>query len=260
MIVIITEELFNTECLTVKSECISKSNQYNQKQSTLLIFSTRDSSEVRVHHRASSKTWKWNTRLPFPSSRLPFSLAGSDRQSTLPTDTLASMQQRLDLCPPSFHCGCSAFGILSRRFFCWSPSEQRSDDREPPRIKFLMHGSRFSAGSIFSVLCRCLVQGSESLIYPFITFNTRWKGWAFYLCILLMKAPPQCLSSCFFSLIPAVSVYFCACEPLCVTFSLNKVWKIDDNNFIHLCFLILHIWLTGLFTADLIVAALVFLF
>lgn len=247
MIVIITEELFNTECLTVKSECISKSNQYNQKQSTLLVFSTRDSSEVRVHHRASSKTWKWNTRLPFPSSRLPFSLAGSDGQSTLPTDTLASMQQRLDLCPPSFHCGCSAFGILSRRFFCSSLSEQRSDDREPPRIKFLMHGSRFSAGSIFSVLCRCLVQGSESLIYPFITFNTRWKGWAFYLCII-------------FSLIPAVSVYFCACEPLCVTFSLNKVWKIDDDNFIHLCFLVLHIWLTGLFAADLIVAPLVFLF
>lgn len=157
------------------------------------------------------------------------------------------MQQRLDLCPPSFHCGCSAFGILSRRFFCSSLSEQRSDDREPPRIKFLMHGSRFSAGSIFSVLCRCLVQGSESLIYPFITFNTRWKGWAFYLCII-------------FSLIPAVSVYFCACEPLCVTFSLNKVWKIDDDNFIHLCFLVLHIWLTGLFPADLIVAALVFLF
>lgn len=247
MIVIITEELSNTECLTVKSECISKSNQYNQKQSTLLVFSTRDSSEVRVHHRASSKTWKWNTRLPFPSSRLPFSLAGSDGQSTLPTDTLASMQQRLDLCPPSFHCGCSAFGILSRRFFCSSLSEQRSDDREPPRIKFLMHGSRFSAGSIFSVLCRCLVQGSESLIYPFITFNTRWKGWAFYLCII-------------FSLIPAVSVYFCACEPLCVTFSLNKVWKIDDDNFIHLCFLVLHIWLTGLFAADLIVAPLVFLF
>lgn len=247
MIVIITEELFNTECLTVKSECISKSNQYNQKQSTLLVFSTRDSSEVRVHHRASSKTWKWNTRLPFPSSLLPFSLAGSDGQSTLPTDTLASMQQRLDLCPPSFHCGCSAFWILSRRFFCSSLSEQRSDDREPPRIKFLMHGSRFSAGSIFSVLCRCLVQGSESLIYPFITFNTRWKGWAFYLCII-------------FSLIPAVSVYFCACEPLCVTFSLNKVWKIDDDNFIHLCFLVLHIWLTGLFAADLIVAALVFLF
>lgn len=157
------------------------------------------------------------------------------------------MQQRLDLCPPSFHCGCSAFGILSRRFFCSSLSEPRSDDREPPRIKFLMHGSRFSAGSIFSVLCRCLVQGSESLIYPFITFNTRWKGWAFYLCII-------------FSLIPAVSVYFCACEPLCVTFSLNKVWKIDDNNFIHLCFLVLHIWLTGLFAADLIVAPLVFLF
>lgn len=230
MIVIITDELFNTEYLTVESEWMSESNHYNLKQSTLLIFSTRDSSEVRVHHRASSKTWKWNTCLPFPSL-LPFSVAGSDRQSTLPTDTLASMQQRLDLWPPSFHCGCSVFGILSRRFCCLSPSEPRSEDRELPRIKFRMHGSRFScwavqAGSILSVLCRCLVQGSERWYTLSSHLTPVWKDehfvYVFYLWkhFLIVSVPVS-----FHWL--QLSAFIFVPVNLCVTFSLNKVWKID---------------------------------
>lgn len=112
MIVIITEELFNTECLTVKSECISKSN------------TTRSSPRSSSSAPGTAPRYESITGLRLkPESEIhvfPFPPRVSLSHSPAQTDSQPSRQTHWPLCSSDLTSALHHFTVAALRLGSWA--------------------------------------------------------------------------------------------------------------------------------------------